>query len=101
MRTAYWAQNVCCHRPSSDAESPHSIPAAPWISTAMSATETAPPARLKARYLEEIAFEVVSEQNEGNVTEKALRMGRRGTNREGQKQIVKEATEIVARVRGE
>jgi len=33
------------------------------------------------RYLEEIAFVVVSEQNEGNVTEKALRMGRRGVRR--------------------
>src|SRR5215475_11566057 len=30
------------------------------------------------RYLEEIAFEVVSEQNEGVVTEKACRMRRRG-----------------------
>ncbi|HEY7215418.1 MAG TPA: hypothetical protein VIC28_12360, partial [Thermoanaerobaculia bacterium] len=33
------------------------------------------------RYLEEIAFEVVSEQNEGYVTEKALRMHRRGVRR--------------------
>ena len=33
------------------------------------------------RYLEEIAFEVVSEQNEGVVTEKALRMHRRGVRR--------------------
>ena len=33
------------------------------------------------RYLEEIAFEVVSEQNEGDVTEKALRMHRRGVRR--------------------
>lgn len=34
-----------------------------------------------ARYLEEIAFEVVSEQNEGWVTEKARRMHRRGVRR--------------------
>jgi hypothetical protein len=34
-----------------------------------------------ARYLEEIAFEVVSEQNEGWVTEKAKRMHRRGVRR--------------------
>ena len=34
-----------------------------------------------ARYLEEIAFEVVSEQNEGVVTEKARRMQRRGVRR--------------------
>jgi hypothetical protein len=34
-----------------------------------------------ARHLEEIAFEVVSEQNEGWVTEKALRMHRRGVRR--------------------
>ena len=34
-----------------------------------------------ARYLEEIAFEVVSEQNEGYVTEKARRMQRRGVRR--------------------
>jgi hypothetical protein len=34
-----------------------------------------------ARYLEEIAFEVVSEQNERLVTEKALRMHRRGVRR--------------------
>jgi hypothetical protein len=33
------------------------------------------------RYLEEIAFEVISEQNEGVVTEKALRMHRRGVRR--------------------
>ncbi len=33
------------------------------------------------RYLEEIAFEVVSEQNEGWVTEKARRMQRRGVRR--------------------
>jgi hypothetical protein len=33
------------------------------------------------RYLEEIAFEVVSEQNEGDVTEKAPRMHRRGVRR--------------------
>jgi hypothetical protein len=33
------------------------------------------------RYLEEIAFEVVSEQNEQDVTEKALRMHRRGVRR--------------------
>ena len=33
------------------------------------------------RHLEEIAFEVVSEQNEGNVTEKARRMHRRGVRR--------------------
>src|SRR3954471_2813140 len=33
------------------------------------------------RYLEEIAFEVVSEQNEGVVTEKARRMQRRGVRR--------------------
>ena len=33
------------------------------------------------RYLEEIAFEVVSEQNERYVTEKALRMHRRGVRR--------------------
>ena len=33
------------------------------------------------RYLEEIAFEVVSEQNEGDVTEKAWRMHRRGVRR--------------------
>jgi hypothetical protein len=33
------------------------------------------------RYLEEIAFEVVSEQNEGYVREKALRMHRRGVRR--------------------
>jgi hypothetical protein len=33
------------------------------------------------RHLEEIAFEVVSEQNEGYVTEKALRMHRRGVRR--------------------
>src|SRR3954454_10542352 len=33
------------------------------------------------RYLEEIAFEVVSEQNEGWVTEKAWRMHRRGVRR--------------------
>lgn len=33
------------------------------------------------RYLEEIAFEVVSKQNERNVTEKALRMHRRGVRR--------------------
>ncbi len=33
------------------------------------------------RYLEELAFEVVSEQNEGVVTEKALRMHRRGVRR--------------------
>jgi Putative restriction endonuclease len=33
------------------------------------------------RYLEEIAFEVVSEQNEGYVTEKARRMHRRGVRR--------------------
>jgi hypothetical protein len=33
------------------------------------------------RYLEEIAFEVVSEQNEGWVTEKARRMHRRGVRR--------------------
>jgi Putative restriction endonuclease len=33
------------------------------------------------RYLEEIAFEVVSKQNEGDVTEKALRMHRRGVRR--------------------
>lgn len=35
----------------------------------------------EARYLEEIAFEVVSEQNERYVTEKALRMHRRGVRR--------------------
>ncbi|HYO15054.1 MAG TPA: hypothetical protein VE685_17815 [Thermoanaerobaculia bacterium] len=34
-----------------------------------------------ARYLEEIAFEVVSEQNDGLVTEKAVRMHRRGVRR--------------------
>lgn len=34
-----------------------------------------------ARHLEEIAFEVVSEQNEGVVTEKAQRMHRRGVRR--------------------
>jgi Putative restriction endonuclease len=34
-----------------------------------------------SRYLEEIAFEVVSEQNEGDVTEKALRMHQRGVRR--------------------
>lgn len=34
-----------------------------------------------ARYLEEIAFEVVSEQNEGYVSEKARRMQRRGVRR--------------------
>jgi hypothetical protein len=34
-----------------------------------------------ARYLEEVAFEVVSEQNERNVTEKALRMHHRGVRR--------------------
>jgi len=34
-----------------------------------------------ARYLEEITFEVVSEQNEGWVTEKAWRMHRRGVRR--------------------
>jgi hypothetical protein len=34
-----------------------------------------------ARYLEEIAFEVVSEQGERNVTEKAVRMHRRGVRR--------------------
>lgn len=34
-----------------------------------------------ARYLEEIAFEVVSEQNERDVAEKALRMQRRGVRR--------------------
>jgi hypothetical protein len=34
-----------------------------------------------ARYLEEIAFEVVSEQSERNVTEKAVRMHRRGVRR--------------------
>ena len=34
-----------------------------------------------ARYLEEIAFEVVSEQNQRHVTEKALRMHRRGVRR--------------------
>ena len=34
-----------------------------------------------ARYLEEIAFEVVSEQNQGLVHEKALRMHRRGVRR--------------------
>ncbi|HEV7785889.1 MAG TPA: hypothetical protein VGQ28_11170 [Thermoanaerobaculia bacterium] len=34
-----------------------------------------------ARHLEEIAFEVVSEQSERNVTEKALRMHRRGVRR--------------------
>jgi hypothetical protein len=34
-----------------------------------------------ARYLEEIAFEVVSEQNVGDVTEKAERMNRRGVRR--------------------
>lgn len=33
------------------------------------------------RYLEEIAFEVVSEQNEGDATEKAWRMHRRGVRR--------------------
>jgi hypothetical protein len=33
------------------------------------------------RHLEEIAFEVVSEQNEGDATEKALRMHRRGVRR--------------------
>ncbi len=33
------------------------------------------------RYLEEIAFEVVSEQNEQDVTEKALKMHRRGVRR--------------------
>lgn len=33
------------------------------------------------RYLEEIAFEVISEQNEAVVTEKALRMQRRGVRR--------------------
>lgn len=33
------------------------------------------------RYLEEIAFEVISEQNEAIVTEKALRMHRRGVRR--------------------
>jgi hypothetical protein len=33
------------------------------------------------RYLEEIAFEVVSEQNQGNVREKAVRMHRRGVRR--------------------
>lgn len=33
------------------------------------------------RYLEEIAFEVISEQNEQDVTEKALRMHRRGVRR--------------------
>jgi hypothetical protein len=33
------------------------------------------------RHLEEIAFQVVSEQNERNVTEKALRMHRRGVRR--------------------
>jgi len=33
------------------------------------------------RYLEELAFEVVSEQNEADVTEKALRMHRRGVRR--------------------
>jgi len=34
-----------------------------------------------ARHLEEIAFEVVSEQNQGYVSEKALRMHRRGVRR--------------------
>jgi hypothetical protein len=34
-----------------------------------------------SRYLEEIAFEVVSEQNQGLVNEKALRMHRRGVRR--------------------
>ena len=34
-----------------------------------------------SRYLEEIAFEVVSEQGERNVTEKAVRMHRRGVRR--------------------
>jgi putative restriction endonuclease len=34
-----------------------------------------------ARYLEEMAFEIVSEQNEGDVTEKAVRMRRRGVRR--------------------
>lgn len=34
-----------------------------------------------ARYLEEIAFEVVSEQNQGYVSEKAVRMHRRGVRR--------------------
>lgn len=34
-----------------------------------------------SRYLEEIAFEVVSEQDEGDVTEKAFRMYRRGVRR--------------------
>lgn len=34
-----------------------------------------------ARYLEEIAFEIISEQNEGDVTEKAARMRRRGVRR--------------------
>jgi hypothetical protein len=33
------------------------------------------------RHLEEMAFEVVSEQNEGDITEKALRMHRRGVRR--------------------
>jgi hypothetical protein len=33
------------------------------------------------RHLEELAFEVVSEQNEGDVTEKALKMDRRGVRR--------------------
>src|SRR5205807_924682 len=34
-----------------------------------------------ARYLEEIAFEVVSEQNQGSLAEKAKRMHRRGVRR--------------------
>src|SRR6185295_4699346 len=34
-----------------------------------------------ARHLEEIAFEIVSEQREGNVTEKAVAMHRRGVRR--------------------
>jgi hypothetical protein len=34
-----------------------------------------------ARYLEEVAFEIVSEQNEGLVTQKAIRMHRRGVRR--------------------
>ncbi len=33
------------------------------------------------RYLEEVAFEIVAEQNERNVTEKAVRMHRRGVRR--------------------
>lgn len=38
-------------------------------------------AQTGARYLEEMVFEVISEQNDGLVTEKALRMHRRGVRR--------------------